>query len=140
MNTWSLSDEYLRKAQRRRKTLDVLEAEGGHDDVVRETQELVELLLKGVLRRVGIDPPKWHDVGKILEQNKTLFNDELRLGMPRIVAVSSRLRKDRELSFYGDDDFLPSDNYGPQDSRQCCDDADWILGMVERFFKIKPNG
>ena len=139
MNTWSLADEYLRKAQRRRKTLNILEAEGGYDDVVRETQELVELLLKGLLRRVGIDPPKWHDVGKILEQNQDFFNDEIRCGMQRIVLVSARLRKDRELSFYGDEDFLPSDNYTLEDSTQCMQDADWILGLAERFFKNEKS-
>lgn len=57
MNTSRLPLEYLNKAKRRRLTLDVLRDAGGHDDVVRETQELVELLLRGLLRRVGVDPP-----------------------------------------------------------------------------------
>jgi len=32
-------------------------------DVVEEAQEIVELSLKGMLRFVGIEPPKFHDVG-----------------------------------------------------------------------------
>ncbi|MBU4373450.1 MAG: HEPN domain-containing protein [Candidatus Methanoperedenaceae archaeon] len=35
--------------------------------VVRLSQECVELSLKSALRFVGIEPPKWHDVGFILK-------------------------------------------------------------------------
>lgn len=138
MNTSKLPQEYLNKAKRRRLTLDVLRDADGHDDVVRETQELVELLLKGLLRRVGVDPPKWHDVGRIVESHQNLFNDEIKKHVERIVKVSSRLRKDRELSFYGDEDFLPSQNYDENDSKQCMEDADFLIHLVESFFNERP--
>jgi HEPN domain-containing protein len=35
--------------------------------VVREAQELVELALKGMLRAIGIEPPKLHDVETLSE-------------------------------------------------------------------------
>src|SRR3989441_13367033 len=54
---------YLVKAEKRLKALAVLRDEGAHSDVVREAQELVELALKGMLRAVGVEPPKFHDVG-----------------------------------------------------------------------------
>jgi HEPN domain-containing protein len=56
MTNWTLADEYYRKARIRRKALDVLRQEGGHDDVVRESQAVVELLLKGLLRLIGYRP------------------------------------------------------------------------------------
>jgi len=37
--------------------------------VVRLSQECVELSLKAALRFVGIEPPKWHDVGIVLKKN-----------------------------------------------------------------------
>ena len=138
MNTTDLPNEYLAKAKRRRLALTVLRDAGGHDDVVRETQELVELLLKGLLRRVGVDPPKWHDVGRVVESHQNLFNDEIRSHVSRIVKISSRLRKDRELSFYGDDDFLPSQNYDSSDSDLCLADADFLIDLVQRFFNERP--
>lgn len=46
--------------------LEVLVKRKAWSDVVRESQEVVELALKGMLRAVGIDPPKWHDVGDLL--------------------------------------------------------------------------
>jgi HEPN domain-containing protein len=35
-------------------------------DVVGESQEIVELALKGLLRSCGIDPPRIHDVSDVL--------------------------------------------------------------------------
>jgi HEPN domain-containing protein len=40
--------------------------EDDYSDVVREAQEIVELALKGMLRQIGIEPPKWHDVGQLI--------------------------------------------------------------------------
>lgn len=61
-----LAKSYLAKARARHRVLTVLTEEQAWFDVVGEAQELVELALKATLRLVGIDPPKWHDVGPIL--------------------------------------------------------------------------
>ena len=66
MTSDSLARSYLLKAQKRLKALVVLRDEDAHSDVVREAQELVELALKGVLRAIGVEPPKFHDVGGLL--------------------------------------------------------------------------
>lgn len=39
---------------------------GGWADVVRESQEVVELALKGLLRGCGIEAPRIHDVSEVL--------------------------------------------------------------------------
>ncbi|MDQ3776871.1 MAG: HEPN domain-containing protein [Pseudomonadota bacterium] len=59
MTADELARAYRAKASKRRRVLGVLLEEEGYSDVVREAQELVELALKGMLRIVGIDPPKW---------------------------------------------------------------------------------
>jgi hypothetical protein len=66
MTNDSLSRSYLRKAQVRLGVLDLLVEKRAYSDVVREAQEPVELALKALLRHVGIEPPKWHDVSTIL--------------------------------------------------------------------------
>lgn len=58
MTTVSLAQSYLIKALLRLKILDLLLAEGAYSDVVREAQEIVELAMKGMLRQVGVEPPK----------------------------------------------------------------------------------
>ncbi|MGQ9623722.1 MAG: HEPN domain-containing protein [Candidatus Caldatribacteriaceae bacterium] len=50
--------DYLNRAEKRLKILKILE--GDYPDVVRESQEVVELLLKALLMEVGLDVPKAH--------------------------------------------------------------------------------
>jgi HEPN domain-containing protein len=63
MTATSLAESYLEQCRLRLEVLRILHERGGWFDVVREAQELVELALKGMLRAVGIDPPKIHEVG-----------------------------------------------------------------------------
>jgi hypothetical protein len=73
VNMKTLAESYLEKATKRLRVLDVLLEEEAFSDVVREAQELVELALKGILRYVGVDPPKWHDVGPIIAEHRDLL-------------------------------------------------------------------
>lgn len=52
MTNLSLAESYLIKARKRLKILPVLLDEQAYSDVVRESQEIVELALKGMLRQV----------------------------------------------------------------------------------------
>jgi hypothetical protein len=61
---------YLKKASDRMGILHLLHAKGAYPDVVREAQEIVELAQKGMLRAVGIEPPKYHDVGSLRLEHK----------------------------------------------------------------------
>ena len=66
MTSISLGASYRTKAATRLKVLDMLLRERAYSDVVREAQEAVELALKGVLRILGVEPPKIHDAGPLL--------------------------------------------------------------------------
>jgi HEPN domain-containing protein len=131
MTNWTLWQDYFHRAKIRRQILSVLMTHQAYADVVRESQELVELLLKGLLRRASIDPPKWHDVGKILEEQRLKLPHEVVLHLPRIMTLSSRLRKEREMSFYGDDDFIPSEQYQEADATWCVNEVDWLLNLLQ---------
>ncbi len=72
--------------------------------VVRLSQECVELTLKAILRYFCIEPPKWHDVGAIFEQNQHKFTPLIREKLGDVIKISKELRKDRELSMYGDEE------------------------------------
>jgi HEPN domain-containing protein len=127
-----LARSYLAKARIRLKALAVIRDEGGHSDVVREAQELVELALKAMLRAVGIEPPKFHDVGPLLVAHRARFVPEIGADVERAAQISGRLRRDRELAFYGDIDFIPTERYSAADGRRAYDDAAWILALAER--------
>ena len=66
MTNVTLAQSYALKSGKRLKAPAVLLEEEDYSDVVREAQEIVELALKGILRQMGIEPPKQHDVGDLL--------------------------------------------------------------------------
>jgi HEPN domain-containing protein len=119
----SLAQSYLLKARSRLKILQVLLDEKAYSDVVREAQEIVELALKGMLRQVGVEPPKWHDVGGFLLQFGDRFPAFERDRLERLAEISTRLRKEREFSFYGDIDFIPTEQYSQEDAQRAIDEA-----------------
>jgi len=55
MTSDHIARDYLRRAQVRRQGLDAFLAAGLPGDVMRQAQEIVELVLKGALRFVGVD-------------------------------------------------------------------------------------
>jgi len=94
MTNVSLAQSYLIKAQKWLKILPVLLDEVAYSDVVREAQEIVELALKGMLRQVGIEPPKWHDVGPMLREYHDRFPEQVAAHIERLADISRWLRKD----------------------------------------------
>lgn len=132
MKNLSLAKSYLNKAQIRLKILPVLLNEEDYSDVVREAQEIVELALKGMLRQIGIEPPKWHDVGPLILDYRTRFPDEVASQAEKLAGISAWLRKEREFSFYGDIDFIPSEQYSKEDAERAIEDADFAVRLAER--------
>lgn len=133
MTNLSLAQSYLLKAGKRLRILPVLVDESAYSDVVREAQEIVELALKGMLRHAGIEPPKWHDVGSILKQYSSRFPDSVAQHVPRLAEISAWLRKEREFSFYGDIDFIPTEQYSREDAIRALKDAEFTV-LVARSF------
>lgn len=125
-----LAQTYFRKSHARRKALVVLYDEQSYADVVRESQEICELALKGVLRVLGIDPPKFHDVGKILVENRPLLPEDMRSEVERVARFSFELRRDRELAFYGAIDVDPWEDYTRADADQAIERVDHIVSWV----------
>ena len=137
MTNRSLAESYLLKAQKRLKVLAVLLAEQAFSDVIREAQELVELAMKGMLRQVGVDPPKWHDVGGILTEYRDRFPAVSAEQLTRLASVSAWLRKEREFSFYGDIDFIPTEQYKQADAERAIEDATFVVAVAQRVIGTK---
>ena len=136
MTNVSLAKSYLIKAQKRLKVLPALLAEDAYSDVIREAQEIVELALKGMLRQVGIEPPRWHDVGPLLQEYRLRFPPEVATEVDRLATISGWLRKEREFSFYGDIDFIPTDRYSRQDAERALQDARIVVSAAEALIPI----
>uniref|UniRef100_A0A832A3P2 DNA-binding protein n=1 Tax=Desulfacinum infernum TaxID=35837 RepID=A0A832A3P2_9BACT len=103
MKADKLAQAYLRKAQVRLESLHFFKDRKAYSDVVREAQELVELLLKAA---------HLHEIRRI----------------------SKRLRKERELSFYGAEDFIPTEEYDVEDADHAIKDAAFVYQIVSAIF------
>lgn len=133
MTNEDLSKSYLIKAEKRLKILDVLLEEEAYSDVVREAQEIVELSLKGMLRFVGIEPPKYHDVSPIIVEHREKFGHISLRDIRKITRISKKLRKERELSFYGDIDFIPTEEYTVKDAKEAMGGAIFVVRLAQKF-------
>lgn len=116
MRNVELAEDYLRRAKLRLKALDVLFEGEGWPDVVRESQEILELALKGLLRWCGVDPPRVHDVSGVLLAEKDRLPEDLIGEAEALAAASRHLRRDRELAFYGAEDLTPTGFYSKEDA------------------------
>ncbi len=130
MRNRTLAVDHVRRAEARLKALDVLYEAESWADVVRESQEAVELALKGLLRSVGIDPPRVHDVADVLEAERDRLPAALADDIDRLAAASRSLRRDRELAFLGAEDLVPSDFYKKVDAAEAREDARFVVDRV----------
>jgi HEPN domain-containing protein len=131
MTNPKLPRDYLIRSRKRLKAIALLLDEESFPDVVRESQEVVELLLKAVLRSFGIPVPFSHDVSEILEENAGRLPSGVRVHLPRWTRISKHLRKDRELAFYGSEDVTPSSFYSRVDADEAKAMAEEILATAE---------
>ncbi|MGH9341364.1 MAG: hypothetical protein ACRD1R_17700 [Acidobacteriota bacterium] len=48
--------------------------------------------------------PKVHDVGSFLKRNRERFQGEIEQKIDHLASITRRLRQEREVSFYGDEE------------------------------------
>lgn len=132
MRNLDLARDYVERASRRLKAVDALHAERGWADVVRESQEVVELALKGLLRHCDIEAPRVHDVSDVLRENAARLPKPATSALDEICEISRRLRRDRELAFYGSEDLTPSAFYREADAREARRQARRVVEVVTK--------
>ena len=130
MQNRDLSADHLRRATARLSALDTLYDARSWADVVRESQEVVELALRGLLRAHGVEPPRIHDVADVLLAEQAHLPSAVRPQVARLAEISRTLRRDRELAFYGAEDLTPSDFYKEPDAVSARDGARFVVTTV----------
>ena len=99
-----MARSYQRRAETVLREAERLYADEVWNLVVGRSQESVELALKGVLRKAGVEIPKVHDVSGALRRNVDRLPAHLAAEIDALVSASRRLREERELAFYGDEE------------------------------------
>lgn len=136
MQNRDLAADHLKRASARLTALDALWTASSWADVVRESQEVVELALKGLLRSCGVDPPRIHDVADVLVAEQQRLPPALQPHLDVLTGASRDLRRDRELAFYGTDDLTPSDFYRQPDAHAARDLARSVVELVRPHVPI----
>lgn len=130
MQNLDLARDYVWRSEIRLRALTVLYDAESWADVVREAQEIVELVLKGLLRSCGVAPPRVHDVSEVLLAEHERLPPPLAEHVEQMVSVSRRLRRDRELAFYGAEDLTPSGFYTFEDADRARTDAETLVALI----------
>ncbi len=135
MRNAELVKDYLTRCEVRLKAVELFFKEESFADVVRESQEIVELSLKALLRGINLSVPHIHDVGDILLENSKLFKNVQKAEIEELAEISRKLRRDRELSFYGSEDLTPSLFYKKKDAVEAKAAAGTVLKFCKSYLK-----
>ncbi|MBC8224371.1 HEPN domain-containing protein [Candidatus Bathyarchaeota archaeon] len=130
-----LGRSLLGQAEARLKDACGAREDGNHPYAVRLSQECVELSLKGVLRAVGIEYPKVHEVSDVFLRVPERFPDWFRVEIGFIRESSKMLYKKREPSLYGDEvlHLSPNEVMDEGDAADALSRAEKIYGLCRRF-------
>ncbi|PDM26131.1 hypothetical protein CP083_05425 [Candidatus Bathyarchaeota archaeon B24-2] len=135
MRLLKVAKSYLRQAKARLEDAKEAFLESNYPYAVRLSQECVELSLKAVLKAVGIEYPKIHDVSDVMFEVKDRFPEWFKAEMDFLCESSRVLVKKRELSLYGGEEaFLtPEEVIDEKDAEDATARAEKTYGLCERL-------
>ncbi|MFB0546311.1 MAG: HEPN domain-containing protein [Anaerolineae bacterium] len=101
MNNFELGDRLLGEAEEYYEEMLRAYERRSWNVVVRRAQEVVELSLKGLIKMMGIEYPREHDVGGVFEGVCREKGIEIEIEtLDQIKRTSSRLARERVPAFY----------------------------------------
>lgn len=135
MNTRMMAMDYIKRGRRCFKEARLAFDEEDYPATVRRCQECVELSLKAVLRSIGIEYPREHDVSKALEMVKEKFPEWFSSKVPGFVEISKDLSKKRGPAMYGYEAELKpaSDIFDKKDAEDAISSARDVYESCEKF-------
>lgn len=126
-----LAKAYFKKFLIRTEILPEYHKRQAYSDVIRESQEALELFIKGLLRVIGAEPSHTHDPGKELHVVSARVPGPFQPHTENLVRWSKLLRKERELSFYGAADFIPTEEYEEGEARRALEFLQEIAAVLK---------
>lgn len=130
-----LAEDYFRRARVRIKSAELAYSDKSYPDVVRYSQECVELSLKAALRAVGVEYPKEHDMSRILRAVRDRFPEWFRMETNKLGEISRDLADKRAPSLYGIESLgkAPSDIFDKNDAEKALSDAKHVLNVASKL-------
>jgi HEPN domain-containing protein len=78
----------------------------------------------------------WWHLGRVCA---AIYPEGLRETLPRLADISSWLRKEREFSFYGDIDFIPTEEYSEDDAKRAILDAEFVVHIASKVIPPRSS-
>jgi len=130
-----VAKSYLRQAKARLADTEEAVQEENHPYAVRLSQECVEFSLKAVLKAVGIEYPKIHEVSDIFPDIRDRFPDWFKLEINFLRESSKLLFKKREPSMYGDEEatLSPNEVMSKDDAEDATNRAEKAYSLCEKL-------
>ncbi len=109
--------------------------------VVRESQECVELFLKGALRLVAVEPLRTHDVAELLRRESGRFPEWLQAEVDHLASISTEMAGERGIAFYGDErqHLGPRELFDEDDASRALDNLEYVAVQVGRLLEATPG-
>ena len=95
------------------------------------------MALKGILRLMGLEVPRVHDVGSFVKEHRGSLPEWFQEHVDRLAYISRGLRKDRETSIYGEEEVaLPPERiFSKFDADEAMKNASFVLEVCKRLFE-----
>lgn len=135
MTNLRLAEAFLERARLRLDALDGLRSEADFSDVFREARDIVELCFRGMMRIVGIEVPRWRDVGEVLTESVGNLPEEVATNKARILEIHRDLKRERP-SAPVDEVPIPVVKLLVADADRAISEAEWILELAQLTIDI----
>jgi hypothetical protein len=112
----ALATDHVARAQARLLALDVLFDAESWADVVRESHEVVDLAVRALLLWAGVHTSPGREAALALGAARRRLPPSVQPDLPALAGASQRLRRDRDLAFFGGDDLTPWEFYTRPDA------------------------
>ncbi|KXA98582.1 hypothetical protein AKJ39_01525 [candidate division MSBL1 archaeon SCGC-AAA259J03] len=131
MRTDRIALSYGRRAESRLTDARSALGRGSFPDAVRYSQECVEMSLKAVLRAVGIEYPKEHEVSTVLVSQTDRLPAVVSERVDYLAKVSSKLYDARGPAMYGDEEAgtPPEEIFTEEDARRSVGEAEEVYEL-----------
>ncbi len=137
MKTDKMALDYLNRARSRLIDAESAFKRGDYPETVRYSQEAVELSLKSVLRIIGVEYPKVHDVGDIIYIYKDKYPKWFRKELDYIRKVSRESALKRAPAMYGLElsGKTPSELFNTDDAEDALNSGKHIYELSKKFIE-----
>jgi HEPN domain-containing protein len=135
MTNSGMGERYIAEARGRVDLVHLALGKGLWAATVRESQECVELFLKGALRLVAVESARTHDVAELLRREAARFPEWFRAELEHLASISTEMAGDRGIAFYGDERLAigPQDLFDEADAKRAVQNLEFVARLCERL-------